>query len=298
MVKVATAGASVATAVALVPLIPRALQLPSVRQWEDANQKLRAEIAERERVEAEVLRLNAELTRRVAELESKNQDLETFSHSISHDLRAPLRAMRGFADVLLVEHGDAMPPDAVTCAERIRDAGANMDQLISDLLMYSRVDRIEETLASLSLHDVVREALHRVDAVIQDRQANVTVEEPMPGVVGYHRLLVHVLSNLVANAATFVPPERRPIIVLRAVANNGMIRVMVQDNGIGIAPEHHGRIFRIFERLHGRDVFPGTGIGLALVAKGIERMGGRVGVESREGTGSTFWFEIPGGQRT
>lgn len=299
MVKMATAGASLATAIAIIPLIPKAMRLPSPEQLENANQQLLSEIAERERVEAEVRRLNTELNQRVAELESKNQDLETFSHSISHDLRAPLRAVRGFTDLLLVDHGAVLPDEARTHAERIRDAGANMDALIDDLLAYCRLDRVERDPETVALDGVMREVLQQIDAVLTDRDADIQVEGPLPAVLGHRRLLVHVLANLLINATTFVPPDRQPRIVVRAVSANGTVRVSIRDNGIGIAPEHHERIFRIFERLHGRDSFPGTGIGLALVAKSIERMGGRVGVDSVVGEGSTFWFEVSsGGQNT
>src|ERR1041385_8207587 len=139
----------------------------------------------------------------------------------------------------------------------------------------------------------VRSALEQVDADVRSRGARVVVDDPLPGVVGHGATLAQVFANLLANGIKFVPRERAPEVRIRAEQLDGRVRLWVEDNGIGIAPEHHERIFRVFERLHPVSVYPGTGIGLALVRKGIERMGGSVGVESELGRGSRFWIELP-----
>jgi signal transduction histidine kinase len=121
----------------------------------------------------------------------------------------------------------------------------------------------------------------------------VNVHEPLPPVVGHEATLSQVLANLLCNGAKFVPPGRAPVLDVRAEARNGVVRLWVEDNGIGIQQEHQERIFGVFERLHGSEEYPGTGIGLAIVRKGVERMGGKVGVESSPGAGSRFWIELP-----
>jgi signal transduction histidine kinase len=139
----------------------------------------------------------------------------------------------------------------------------------------------------------VAEALAQLQADVQDRRAQVGVRDPLPAVVGHHTTLVQVVANLLANAIKYAAPGAQPRVQIWAEAPDQRVRLWVEDHGIGIAPEHHERIFRAFERLHDEQVYPGTGIGLAIVRKGIERMGGRVGLESTPGQGSRFWLELP-----
>jgi signal transduction histidine kinase len=139
-------------------------------------------------------------------------------------------------------------------------------------------------------------AVEQLDAEVRSRQARVVIEPPLPPVVGHEATLAQVIANLLANGMKFVPPERSPTIRVRAERRDGFVRCWIEDNGIGIAPEHHERVFRIFERLHRTEDYPGTGIGLAIVRKGVERMGGRVGLDSTVGAGSRFWVELPGAE--
>jgi len=231
---------------------------------------------------------------RTAELEERNAELEAFAYSISHDLRAPLRAMQGFSLALLEDYGDRLDEAGRRYAQRVITAARTMDRLIDDLLAYSRLARAELRLVPLDLGRLVRSSLEQLDGEMQGRAPRVTVAEPLPAVVGHGATLVQVFVNLVANAIKFVPADRVPEVVVRAEPLGGRVRVWVEDNGIGIAAEHHERIFRVFERLHRAEDYPGTGIGLAIVRKGVERMGGRVGVESALGSGSRFWIELPG----
>ena len=237
-------------------------------------------------------RLEDQVRARTAELEERNDELEAFGYSISHDLRAPLRAMQGFSQALLEDCGDRLDAMGREYAERIVAGAKRMDELIRDLLAYSRVSRAELKLVRVPLTPVAHSALAELSGALRARHASVHVDEPLPAVLGHPATLSQVLTNLLGNGLKFVPPERTPELRVHADRHNGHVRVWVEDNGIGIAPEHQARIFRVFERLHSSDDYPGTGIGLAIVRKAVERMGGQVGVESDLGRGSRFWVEL------
>jgi signal transduction histidine kinase len=187
--------------------------------------------------------------------------------------------------------------------QRIFFVSQQTDIFIQELLIYSRLSRDEIPLQPIGLASIVTEVLDRLELEIRQQQAQITVEEPLPEVMGNRITLVQVLTNLFTNAIKFVSPEVQPQVQVWADRERGgegeqenaisKIRLWVQDNGIGIAPENQKRIFNPFERLHGSEVYPGTGIGLAIVRKGIKRMGGRVGVESQLGRGSRFWIDLP-----
>jgi signal transduction histidine kinase len=168
----------------------------------------------------------------------------------------------------------------------------SMDALIQDLLAYGRLSHVELATTPVDLSQVLDSALHVVQQEAMDRGATVDVEHHLPIVTGNRSVLVQVFTNLLSNAIKFGGP-RPQVRVWAERRRNGIAHVWVEDQGIGIAPEHQERIFAVFERLHGVESYPGTGIGLAIVRKGIERLGGRVGVESAEGKGSRFWIELP-----
>ena len=246
-------------------------------------------------------RLEERVRARTRDLEERNQELETFAYSISHDLRSPLRAMEGFSHALLEDYGSKLDETGRQHAERVVAAARTMDRLIDDLLAYSRLTRSELDLAPIDLRRVLQGSLQQVESEVRSRNARVTITDSLPTVVGHGPTLAQVLANLLANGIKFVPAGRTPEIRVRAEARNGgeaggrggRVRLWVEDNGIGIAPEHHERIFRVFERLHRSADYPGTGIGLAIVRKAMERMGGASGVESHLGQGSRFWIELP-----
>jgi signal transduction histidine kinase len=237
-------------------------------------------------------RLEDQVRERTSALEERNDELEAFGYSISHDLRAPLRAMQGFSQALLEDCGDRLDAMGREYAERIVAGSKRMDELIRDLLAYSRVSRAELQLVRVPLTPVAHSALAELSGALRARNASVHVAEPLPVVLGHPATLSQVLTNLLGNGLKFVPPGRTPELRVSAEQRNGLVRVWVEDNGIGIAPEHQLRIFRVFERLHSTDDYPGTGIGLAIVRKAVERMGGQVGVESNLGHGSRFWVEL------
>jgi len=240
-------------------------------------------------------RLEERVRARTRELQERNQELEAFAYSISHDLRSPLRAMEGFSQALIEDYGDRLDEVGRQHAERVVKAARRMDQLIDDLLAYSQLTRADLPLARIELQRLVRAALEQLDGDVRTLQARIVVEGELPTVVGHGTTLTQVLVNLVANGVKFVPSERTPEVRLRAEPRGERVRLWIEDNGIGIAPEHHERIFRVFERLHPATNYPGTGIGLAIVRRAMERMGGSAGVESDLGRGSRFWIELPAG---
>jgi signal transduction histidine kinase len=225
-------------------------------------------------------------------VDERTAELETFAYPVAHDLRAPLRAIQGFSDALLEEYGDRLDSVGQEYARRIIDSAQRLDNLIQALLAYARLSRVEIQLQPVDLAMAVAEAVAVVDTERLEREAQVTIEQPLPEVMAHRTILVQVITNLLTNAIKFVPPGVQPNVRLWAEPRDKYIRLWVEDNGIGIAPEHQDRIFQIFDRLHGNETYPGTGIGLAIVHKGVRRMGGRIGVESAPGQGSRFWVEL------
>ena len=280
-----TAAETVATGRETVP-VP-ATRHAELARLADAFNGMAARVHESQHV------LEDRVAARTHELQERNEELEAFGYSISHDLRAPLRAMQGFSQILLDEYGDRLDDEGRRYAGRIVAGATRMDQLIRDLLAYSRISREQLEPVPVNLSRIVKTALEQIDAELAERGADVKVQEPLPAVVGHAATLSQVVANLLGNGAKFMPPGRVPHLNVRAEPGREVVRLWVEDNGIGIQPEHQERIFGVFERLHANDEYPGTGIGLAIVRKGIERMGGRVGVESTPGQGSRFWIELP-----
>lgn len=265
--------------------------------------KVRLAVAERDvanpsfpdgmRPEAALRKSERELRALAEQLQQANHELEAFAYSVSHDLRAPLRTMQGFAHALLEDCGEALTPQARDYAGRILLAGERTERLISDLLAYSRLGFEEVRLEPVELDPVVTAALEQVDADLTETGARIDVAEGLPRVLGDRVTLTQVLANLLSNAIKFVPEGTRPDIRIRAEPHPGSVRLWVEDNGVGIPVDQQDRIFRTFERLAQSRGRPGTGIGLAIVRRGIERIGGRAGVESEPGKGARFWIEIP-----
>jgi PAS domain S-box-containing protein len=249
-----------------------------------------------ERVQAHAMQAetrSTELERLASALREANSAMESFAYSVSHDLRAPLRAMWGFAEALEEDYREKLDEQGRRYTKLVMDAARRMDELIEDLLAYSRLSRTEMELAPVDLEATVREVVHEVCTGDRRCMKSITVAAPLPSVIAHHPTLVQMLSNLLSNALKFVPPGTRPQVRVFAELRDSRIRLWVEDNGLGIAPEHQTRIFLPFERLHGPGPYPGTGIGLAIVRKGVERMGGTAGVDSELGRGSRFWIELP-----
>lgn len=229
---------------------------------------------------------------RTKALEERNEELEAYAYSVSHDLRSPIRAMHGFATAIIEDFGDALGDEGRDYAARIASAAVRMDALVVNLLEYSQIARGDVTLEPVDLGVVVKGAIAGDEADIRSKRASVTVDGPLPIVMGHGPILSRVVGNLLGNALKFVALGQAPHVRIATDGRDGWSRLWVEDNGVGIAAEQHELIFRVFERLQRREDYPGTGIGLAIVRKGIERMGGRSGVESAPGRGSRFWFEL------
>jgi PAS domain S-box-containing protein len=246
--------------------------------------------------DADVRRLNERLERRVeertAQLEDAIREMASFSYTIAHDLRAPLRSMSGFAQAMVDDYGVSMDAACLDLARRVVASARKMDTLIGDLLAYGRLIHLEVRLESVNLEGVVRSALERLGAELMSREAIVDFARPLPMVRGNRIMLDQVLTNLLSNAIKFVPPGVPPRVKIWSEFRADRICLSIEDNGIGVAPEFHDRIFGIFQRLNREEDYPGTGIGLAIVRKALERMGGRAGVDSAGGQGSRFWIEL------
>ena len=267
------------------------------------------DITERKQAEAALLQAQAQLqehareletrvAQRTAELQATNEQLEAFVFSIAHDLRAPLRSMNGFAHLLLDDHAAGLNEEGQSYLKRIQASSEFMDTLLLDLLAYGRTSTAEMELGPVDVRKAWESALFQTADQLEQTGAHHEVIGPWPAVRAHEATLGQCLANLLSNAVKFVAPGVTPHIRFRveeigpaAAGDGASIRLWVEDNGVGIAPEHQERAFRLFERLHGVR-YAGTGIGLSIVRKGVERMGGRVGLESTPGQGSRFWIEL------
>jgi len=259
------------------------------------------DITERKRVERELVEAQqqlrshaAELERRVdertKELKKSIAELESFSYSLTHDLRAPLRAVRSYIEIFMEEYAEKVDEEGTDMLKKSIEAAKRMDRMVLDLLTFTRMSHEEMPIEPSDI-----EAL--ITLVCQDRpdlrapRADVHIESPLPKVMGNNASLSQCLSNLLDNAVKFVAPGVKPKVRVYAETANGMVRLVVADNGIGIAPADQAKLFRMFHRLHGSE-YAGTGIGLAIVRKAAERMGGSAGVDSSVGNGSRFWLQL------
>lgn len=237
-------------------------------------------------------KLERTVQERTAALNETVAQLETFSYSIVHDMRAPLRSMRSFASLLEAEQGYKLDAEGRDYLSRITNSATRLDELITDVLAYSRVSMNQAVQHRVDLDKLVADLLQQYPQ-FQEAAALIQVKRPLPAVLGNSALLTQVLSNLLGNALKFVLPQREPKVFIRADEHDGRVRVWVEDNGIGIDPLHQEKIFGLFQRLHSPERFAGTGVGLAIVKKAVQRMGGTVGVDSTPDVGSRFWFELP-----
>ena len=254
------------------------------------------DIHEQKRTEAELLELRGTLEQRVVErttrLEAALRELDAFTYTVAHDLRAPLRSMVGYSQVLLEEEAPHLGGPSKVHLSRIAAAAQRMDQLIRDLLEYSRLGRADQGVEAIDVRGVTGEVLRQMAGELEKRGADVRTEEPMVPVLGHRLSLALALGNLLSNAVKFVPPERAPQVRIRCRRQGDWARVEVDDNGLGVPAEYSERIFGVFERLGRDEKYPGTGIGLAIARRSVERMGGRTGVEPVPGGGSRFWIEL------
>lgn len=260
--------------------------------------RLQEEIAKRTRDAAEISTLNKELAQKNAALEERTlrlqetvSELDSYSYSISHDMRAPLRAMTGYAEILIEECGGSLDEEHRNFLHKISSAARRMDRLIEDVLGYSRISRSRFTLEPIDVDRLTREIIELYPGMQPD-EATIEIQGKLPVVQANEALLTQCISNLLSNAIKFMPPGIKPHIRVRGEVENGEAVLWFEDNGIGIAPEDAERIFGIFVKVHSSEVYVGTGIGLSIVRKSVEKMSGKVGVDSEVGKGSRFWLKL------
>jgi signal transduction histidine kinase len=241
-------------------------------------------------LEAEKAQLEVKVKSRTRDLERALGDMESFAYTVSHDLRSPLRTMQGFAEVLVEDHGPNLDPAAKAHLERICGGAVRMNRLIDDLLAFAQVSGAQIELQPTDLKPAVTAVVENAPH-LKPPTAEIVYDDCTHRVLAHGTLLHQALQNLIENGVKFVQPGVRPQIRIWSELSDGMVRVWVADNGIGISSEHQKRLFRVFERL-GATSYSGTGIGLAIVDRAISKMQGRVGVESEVGKGSRFWFEL------
>lgn len=275
-------------AFALVAIVALALAYGVMRSSDEVrtvNEKL--EVANQE-----LVGVNDALERRAAELARSNEELDQFASIASHDLQEPLRKVRTFTEQVVATEGEQLSERARDYLGRANSAAERMQTLIEDLLRFSRVSTKGRPFEPVDLGEITREVLVDLSTQVEESAASVQIGE-LPTVPADALQMRQLMQNLISNALKFrregVPLE----VSIAAVADAGMVRLSVHDNGIGFDPRYHLRIFRVFERLHGRDKYPGTGIGLALSRKIVERHGGQIIAEGEPGVGSTFTITLP-----
>jgi signal transduction histidine kinase len=249
----------------------------------------------RERADCYALDLERAVAARTEELARSNDELENFASVVAHDLRSPLLTISGYCQLLQEEFGEQFGGEANDYLDQIIAGAARMNRLIEDLLEYSRAARSRQPVQCVDMASVLVQARANLDASIREQEAQIEVG-PMPSVVGDQTQLVQLLQNLIGNAIKF---RRQPSPCVRVTASRdgGCWQFAVEDNGIGIEKEHFDDIFQTFHRLHGRE-YPGSGIGLAVCKKIVERHGGRIWLDSAAGQGTTFYFTLPDSEKT
>jgi signal transduction histidine kinase len=258
---------------------------------ESANHQLKQQMEERKRVEVQMHTVNAELL-------TSNKELEAFSYSVSHDLRAPLRGIDGFSLVLLEDYADKLDANGKDYLHRVRTATQRMGTLIDDMLNLARVARTEIRPERFDLGALAHMIASELQKTQPERSVTFRIADGLEAFVDSHLIRI-ALENLLGNAWKFTSKRATPCIEFGKTTRDGMLAYYVRDDGAGFDPAHASRLFGAFQRLHDKSEFPGTGVGLATVQRVIHRLGGRIWAESSVGTGATFYFTLsetkPGG---
>lgn len=258
--------------------------------FRDVSERVRAE----NRIRALNDRLEDQIKKRTEQLNRTAGDLEAFSYSVSHDLRAPLRAMSGFARIITDDFGSDLPPEAQHYLNRIQSNATHMAELIDGLLEFSKIDRIAASRDHLDLASLIQEEIDLIRPAIDGRVVEFRISE-MPPCNGDPVLMRRVIANLLSNAVKFTE-ECNPA-VIEAGFSEDLAAYFISDNGVGFDDERAGKLFEVFQRLHSRDKFPGAGIGLALTRRIVEKHGGSIWAKSKPHRGATFYFSVDEGRR-
>ena len=244
-------------------------------------------------IERTMLRQTLEKQR--LDLEKKNQEMQAFAYALAHDLRAPLRAINGFSQIVAEDYSARLDEQGRHYIENIVRSCTQMDRLIEELLQYTRIEHRPIRAKIVELHFLLSQIVASFQERCAEKQATITLAPNIPQIYGDPVLINQIFTNLLDNALTYQRPGVPPQIRVDWQADGHDIIIRVEDNGIGIAPRHYERIFNIFQRLHSDDEYAGTGIGLAIVKKATELMDGRVWVISTPEQGSTFFVKLPAG---
>jgi light-regulated signal transduction histidine kinase (bacteriophytochrome) len=281
---------SAAFAILLWRVFPVVVGAPSLAELETKNRALEKEISARQELEARIAKANELLAAQGDELRRSKDEIEQYAYLASHDLREPLRAVTGCAEILQLEYKGKLDAQADELLEHAVDGSKRMQALIADLLSYSRVGKDETQFENVSSADILAEVRLNLEQVIHETSATITSDE-LPVVWAGRIQLIQLFQNLLGNAIKFHGAEA-PIIFVRSIREGGFIHFSVADNGIGIDSRHFDRIFVLFQRLHTRREYAGTGVGLAVCKKIVDFHKGQIWVESELGKGSTFHFTI------
>ncbi|KAB2947849.1 MAG: two-component sensor histidine kinase [Candidatus Methanoperedens sp.] len=243
---------------------------------------------------AELQRAEKELLKRTTELESANKELEAFSYSVSHDLRAPLRAIDGFSRVMLEEYNDKLDDEGKRYLNIVRDNTQKMGQLIEDLLALSRLGRKEMQVSRIDMTKLAKTVFDEIKEANPGRNIQLEIKT-LPPAYGDQAMIHQVLVNLLSNAIKFTRFKEKAVIEIGSIVRMNEIVYYVKDNGVGFDMQYLNKLFGVFQRLHSTEDFEGTGVGLAIVQRIIHRHGGKVWAEGKVNEGSTFYFNLSEG---
>lgn len=253
------------------------------------------ELQRRHKIEAELLESRDQLEQRVkertVELADTIEEIESFSYSVSHDLRAPLRAISGFSEIIMMDHSDTLNDESAAYLKKIHKASNSMDELITDMLFLSDLSRKELVFLTFNLGEIVAQVFENMEATIGDRKIDFRIH-PCPQMVADPKLMKVLLINLISNAVKFTLGEQNAVIEFGSLEEEDRTVYYLRDNGVGFNMEYAEKIFFPFQRLHRQDEFEGTGVGLAIASRVIKNHKGDIWVESEIGVGTTFYFTI------
>lgn len=292
VVKGITAVISVITAALLVAVVPKALALPSPEELRETNKALQKEITERKLAVDRSQKLNSDLQSRTTQLEAANKELEAFSYSVSHDLRAPLRHIDGFIELLKMEKDSNLTPAGQQYLSVIASSARQMGTLIDDLLIFSRMSRAEMQRRPVNMDQLLKESQSEVMRDAEGRVIEWTIS-PLPEMTIDVILFKQIWLNLLSNAVKYTRNRSRAEITVGCVDRGYEYEFFVKDNGAGFDMKYASKLFGIFQRLHRQEEFEGNGIGLANVRRIVARHGGRTWAEAELDAGATFYFTLP-----